>query len=86
MSKAKKLSRTEIVNVIENAGGSIMNIGFIKKDKTKRFITGNVNKSKRSKLGYIYFNDFSEKEKKIKSIDPRTIFYLKSKGLEYSAK
>ncbi len=86
MSKPSRISRTEIVKVIESAGGKIMTIGFIKKDKTKRYITGNVNKSKRSKLGYIYFNDFGDPKMKIKSIDPRTIFSLKAKGQEFESK
>lgn len=83
---AIKVSRTEMVRLTEEQAGSIVTIGFIKKDKSRRFLTGNRRKNAYSKLGYLLFNDFQDKKDPIKSVDPRTVFSLKTKGLLYELK
>lgn len=78
---AKKISRTKIVEMMQNTKGKFFTVCFIKKDGTKRVINGQVKKANfMDTLGFI---NFREANKQHRRVNPQTIVWATIEGAAY---
>lgn len=80
----KKISRTEMVEVMKNSKGRFMTVTFTKQDKSDRSMNCQVRKGTAlTGLGYL---PVTERGQGLKNVDPRTLKTVKLNGITYIAK
>lgn len=79
-----RISRTKMVDLINQTNGRICTIVFRKLDGTVRTVNGNKKNNATTKLGYILINDLAKKE--IVSFDPKNLMAFRFKGVDYVTK
>lgn len=84
MAKAKTISRTKAIAMIDDNAGRFFTTTFMKKDGTQRTINGLVKKDNKTKVGYIRM--YSAQDKGYRSVDPRTISSLTINKQEFKVK
>ncbi len=75
MAKAKTISRTKAVTMIDDNAGRFFTVTFLKKDGNERTINGLVKKDNKTRTGYVRM--YSAQDKGYRSVDPRTINEIK---------
>lgn len=79
-----KVSRTEMMKMIDNTNGQFFAVTFKKNDGTIRKVNGNKKKNSTTKLGYVMINDLAKKE--VVSFDPKNLISFTFKNINYVKK
>ena len=79
-----KISRTGAVELIKNSDTIVFKVGFIKNNNEPRTIVGTFKEEDLTNLGYLTIESIEDSG--IRSVNTRTINYLKIDGVEYAVK
>lgn len=77
-----KISRTKAVELIKNSDGTVFKVGFTKNNEEPRTIVGTFKEEDLTNLGYLTVSSIEDAG--IRSVNTRTINYLKMDGIEYT--